>query len=71
MQSAPNVANRKLYDRPVLRRLGSEQATLSLVSHAYIGHRGAKEILEVLFPLPSPTYSESRSPLFRDLRHTI
>jgi hypothetical protein len=50
-QSAQECGNRKHYDPPFLRKLRPEQATLFLVGHAYIGHHGANEILEVLFPV--------------------
>lgn len=63
MQSPHERGNRKRYDQPVLRKLRSEQAKLFLVGYAYIGHHGAKEILEVLFPVPSPTsVVEQRDP---------
>jgi hypothetical protein len=45
-------SSRKLYTAPTLRKLTREQATLFLVGHAYIGHQGAREILEILFPAP-------------------
>jgi hypothetical protein len=51
MQS-PNVVKRKPYEQPILRELTSEQAVLFLVGHAYIGNQGAKELMEMLFPLP-------------------
>lgn len=46
----PETRNRKYYRRPIIRALESEQATLLLVGHAYEGHQGAREILEILFP---------------------
>jgi hypothetical protein len=48
-----NVDRRKCYERPTLRNLTSNQATLFLVGHAYIGDQGARELLELLFPEPS------------------
>lgn len=43
----------KRYSPPVLQKCTLEQARLFLVGHAWIGHRGAKELLELLFPLAS------------------
>jgi hypothetical protein len=43
----------KVYEPPHLRELKLEQGTLYLVGHAYIGHRGAKQLLELLFPEPT------------------
>ncbi len=57
MQSALEGGNRNRYDHPVLRKLRREEATLFLVGHAYIGHQGAREILELLFPVPRSTAS--------------
>jgi hypothetical protein len=47
------VYSRKPYELPVLRKLTSEQATLFLMGQAYIGHRGARILLELLFPEPN------------------
>lgn len=52
MQSAPESGNRKRYDQPILTTLTLEQGTLFLVGHAYLGHQGATDLMEVLFPLP-------------------
>jgi hypothetical protein len=41
---------RKPYQPPRLRKVTSSQASLFLVGHAYIGHQGAKELLELIFP---------------------
>jgi hypothetical protein len=43
----------KCYETPILRTLRFEQAALFLVGYAYEGHRGAFEMMKVLFPLPS------------------
>jgi hypothetical protein len=48
----PDVDERKVYERPRLRKPTRDQATLLLVGHAYIGDTGAKELLELLFPGP-------------------
>jgi hypothetical protein len=47
---SPYSDNRIAYEQPLLRKPTSEQATLFLVGHAYIGNRGAKEMLESVFP---------------------
>jgi hypothetical protein len=44
--------NRRVYEQPLFRKLTLDQATLFLVGHAYIGHQGAKVIMELLFPMP-------------------
>jgi|GEM_PF-6755642 hypothetical protein len=45
--------NREPYTEPTLRKLSREQAALFLVGYAYIGHQGARDILEILFPAPN------------------
>jgi hypothetical protein len=52
MQS-PNVDKAQILEHPILRELTSEQAVLFLEGHAYIDNQGAKELLELLFPLPT------------------
>jgi hypothetical protein len=52
-QSASEAGIRKPYETPILRTLRFEQAALFLVGYAYEGHRGAIEVMKVLFPLPS------------------
>jgi len=47
------VGNGKSYERPMLRNLTLNQASLFLVGHAYIGDQGARELLELLFPDPA------------------
>jgi len=49
---ALEIDNRKVYERPALRKLTWEQATLFLVGQAYVGDKGARELLELLFPEP-------------------
>ncbi len=63
MHSSTRVENRKAYEAPILRKLASEQATLFLVGHAYIGHRGARELLQLLFwePTTGPGCVESEN----------
>lgn len=48
-----DVGKHQAYEKPTLRKPTSSQATLFLVGHAYIGDRGAKELLELLFPMPA------------------
>ena len=48
-----DVGKPKPYEQPTLRKPTSSQATLFLVGHAYIGDRGATELLELLFPEPA------------------
>jgi hypothetical protein len=50
-QSTPEAGIRKRYDTPILRTLRLDQAALFLVGYAYAGHRGATEMMEVLFPV--------------------
>src|ERR1019366_10113025 len=66
MQS-PNVVKHKPYEQPMLRELTSEQAVLFLVGHAYIGNQGAKELMEMLFPLPT----DSRIALTHETREMV
>jgi hypothetical protein len=49
------IGKRKCYAPPLLRTLRSEQAALFLVGYAYVGHQGARAILEILFPAPVKT----------------
>jgi hypothetical protein len=48
---SPRVNLREPYIQPIVRKLMSEQAILFLVGRAYIGHGGAKALLELLFPM--------------------
>ena len=56
MQSS-SVGERKPYEPPIARTLTREQAVLYLVGHAYIGNQDAKELMEILFPLPTDSSS--------------
>jgi hypothetical protein len=47
------------YSPPALRQRTLEQAKLLLIGHAWTGHRGARELLELLFPEPPKTNSPS------------
>jgi hypothetical protein len=40
---------KKPYEAPTLRKITSEQATLICIPYAWDGHKGARELLEVLF----------------------
>jgi hypothetical protein len=39
----------KQYEAPMLRRITSEQAKLICIPYAWDGHKGARDLLEVLF----------------------
>jgi hypothetical protein len=43
-----DMRGNKRYTPPVLHKRTVEQAKLLLVGHAWVGHRGAKELLESL-----------------------
>jgi hypothetical protein len=58
----PRVEERNLYEQPILRKLTSEQAVLFLVGHAYIGHRGARVLLELLFPITTDSSGHAAKP---------
>lgn len=49
----PGLDVRKAYQQPLLRKLNAEQAILFLVGHADIGDRGARDLMELLFPSPA------------------
>lgn len=54
---------RELYLRPEVRKLNSEQARLMLVGLAWAGDVGARELLEILFPMPGERVEpENREP---------
>jgi hypothetical protein len=40
----------KIYQKPTLKKLTSEQARMLIVGHASVGDQGAKDLMEVLFP---------------------
>jgi hypothetical protein len=44
-------AGKKAYSAPELHKLTRDQATLILIGHASCGHRGAIELLTVVYPL--------------------
>jgi hypothetical protein len=48
--SAP--VGKKPYSRPEVRKLGTEQGILLLVGRAWAGDKGARELLELVFPEP-------------------
>ncbi len=56
---------RKSYEPPTLRKPTWNQATLFLTGHAYIGDPGAKDLLELLFPMP---FNPIRPKPLRDTR---
>jgi len=54
---------RELYLRPEVRKLNSEQARLMLVGLAWAGDVGARELLEIIFPMPGERVEpENREP---------
>lgn len=57
MPTAPKVPKRP-YLPPQWRGLNFEQASLSLVWHAWNGDQNARDLLEVMFPLPGEKPSE-------------
>jgi hypothetical protein len=46
------------YVPPTLRALTSEQAKLICIPYAWVGHKGARELLELMFPDPAATSAE-------------
>ena len=62
-----DVNKRKSYEQPLLRTLTSNQATLFLVGHAYIGHRGARHLLELMFPTQEDLNEEGVSDITASL----
>jgi len=48
--SAP--VTKKPYVRPEVRELGTEQGILILVGRAWSGDKGARDLLELIFPEP-------------------
>ena len=49
---------KKPYSPPQWRTLKFEQASLSLVWHAWNGDHDARDLLEVMFPLPGEKQSQ-------------
>ena len=60
----PSTGKLKSYIQPILIKRTREMAVLFLVGHAYIGNRGAKDLLELFFPeqsdLPETVGTKSR-----------
>jgi hypothetical protein len=48
---------RKPYNSPTLRLLTAEQAKLICIPYAWIGHKGATELLKLMFPEPAATHA--------------
>jgi len=46
------AVTKKPYSRPQTTKLGTEQGRLILVSRAWAGDQGARELLELIFPGP-------------------
>ncbi len=66
LQSEPR---KKTYSAPRLSKLTPDQANLTLIGHASCGDQGAKDLLDVLYPLPEAernqnvcSHSEDESP---------
>ncbi len=60
---------RKTYSPPQLNKLTPEQARLLLIGHATCGDQGAKDLLDVLYPLAreegnhaAPVYFKEKEP---------
>lgn len=47
---SPNPDNRMAYEQPIPRETDLRTSPPFLVGHAYIGNRGAKELVELVFP---------------------
>jgi len=60
-RSKPNIEpqGRKAYEPPKLRHLTLEQAKLILIGHASITDQDTKELMDLVFPEPSPRKSSS------------
>jgi hypothetical protein len=43
---------KKPYSTPHLKKLNFEQASLFLTGHAWNGDAGARDLLELIFPMP-------------------
>jgi hypothetical protein len=52
----------KQYEAPMLRRITSEQAKLICIPYAWDGHKGARELLEVLFSEGSSSPENRKMP---------
>ena len=50
---------KKAYTPARLSKLTPEQANLILIGHASCGDQGAKDLLDVLYPLPEPERNHS------------
>ena len=60
---AVSIDKPRPYEAPLLRTLSSNQAALFLVGHAYIGHQGARDLLELLFPMQGALIERTSAPL--------
>lgn len=57
---------KKTYGPPKLNKLTPEQAKLILIGHASCGDQGAKDLLDVLYPLPAPDRTHNVRGHFED-----
>jgi len=53
------TAGSRKYQKPSMRQITPEQATLFLIGHATVGHQGAKEFMEAVFLAHSAPRRES------------
>jgi hypothetical protein len=53
-KDAPSTAahDQKMYEKPTVKKLTSDQARLLLLGHASAGNQDAKDIVELVFPDP-------------------
>jgi hypothetical protein len=59
LSKSMTLANRSPYCPPALLKRTREQATLLLVGHAWLGHKGARDLLELLIRRPNVTHPSS------------
>ena len=53
------AVTKRPYSRPTATKLGTEQGRLILVGRAWAGDKGARELLELIFPGPGGGPSSS------------
>lgn len=53
---------RKPYEKPTATQLTTEEAKRKLLEYARRGDRGAKEILEIMFPEEAKTFPKEKKP---------
>jgi hypothetical protein len=55
------VKLRKPYEKPTVRKLTPEQATLVLTGHAMMGDQGARHLMDLVYPDPQQSAAEVAS----------